>query len=179
MIVTARLKQVSEQADLTGSSFDEALVTTSATFRELYPNRKLPSFAWLKVHGVAGRADFGLAPGHRLVVSERAYDVLRPYQLEHAIVEPFGGFRFDHAVGDTDYSPLCEGPDLDLVRALTQRLTVPLLAEERIRTPQEARAALDAGAWAAIVGAAITRPQWITAHSVAAIEQRPSLSGEA
>jgi hypothetical protein len=41
-IVTERLKQAIEQADLTGYSFDEVLVTTSATFRELYSNRTLP-----------------------------------------------------------------------------------------------------------------------------------------
>jgi N-acylglucosamine-6-phosphate 2-epimerase len=72
--------------------------------------------------------------------------------------------------GYTDYSPQLDGPDLDLVRVLAARLTIPLLAEGRIRTPEEARAALDAGAWAVIVGAAITRPQWITSQFVARIE---------
>lgn len=61
------------------------------------------------------------------------------------------------------------GSDLDLVRAASAVLTVPLLAEGRISTPDEARAALDAGAFAVVVGGAITRPQQITARFVRAM----------
>jgi N-acylglucosamine-6-phosphate 2-epimerase len=68
--------------------------------------------------------------------------------------------------GYTPYSPQIEGPDLDLVEALAARLHVPVIAEGRIRTPDEARAALAAGAYAVIVGGAITRPQVITAYFV-------------
>ena len=71
--------------------------------------------------------------------------------------------------GYTPYSPQLEGPDLALVRALATELTVPVIAEGRIRTPAEAGAALAAGAFAVVVGGAITRPQWITAQFVAAI----------
>jgi N-acylglucosamine-6-phosphate 2-epimerase len=46
---------------------------------------------------------------------------------------------------------------------------VPVVAEGRITTPGEARAALDAGAWAVVVGGAITRPQLITARFAAAL----------
>jgi N-acylglucosamine-6-phosphate 2-epimerase len=44
-----------------------------------------------------------------------------------------------------------------------------VVAEGRIATPEQARAALDAGAWAVVVGGAITRPQLITARFVAAL----------
>lgn len=64
--------------------------------------------------------------------------------------------------GYTPYSPQSSEPDLDLVRRLAAVLTVPLIAEGRIATPEQARAALDAGAWAVVVGGAITRPQQIT-----------------
>jgi N-acylglucosamine-6-phosphate 2-epimerase len=64
--------------------------------------------------------------------------------------------------GYTAYSPQQEGPDLELVASLASRLKVPLLAEGRIATPTEARQALEAGAYAVVVGGAITRPQWIT-----------------
>lgn len=70
--------------------------------------------------------------------------------------------------GYTPYSPQFEEPDLDLVRRLASILTVPLIAEGRIATPEQARAALDAGAWAVIVGGAITRPQQITERFVRA-----------
>jgi N-acylglucosamine-6-phosphate 2-epimerase len=48
--------------------------------------------------------------------------------------------------GYTEYSPKLDGPDFALIRALAQNLSVPVIAEGRIRTPAEARAALDAGA---------------------------------
>lgn len=64
--------------------------------------------------------------------------------------------------GYTDYSPQQREPDLALVAALAQRLRVPLLAEGRYRLPEQAAAALQAGALAVVVGGAITRPQEIT-----------------
>jgi N-acylglucosamine-6-phosphate 2-epimerase len=71
--------------------------------------------------------------------------------------------------GYTPYSRQGPGPDLELVAALAARIEVPVVAEGRIATPQEARAALDAGAWTVVVGGAITRPQLITARFVAAL----------
>lgn len=72
--------------------------------------------------------------------------------------------------GYTPYSPQRPGPDLELVAALAARVEVPIVAEGRIGTPQQARAALDAGAWTVVVGGAITRPQLITARFVAALQ---------
>lgn len=69
--------------------------------------------------------------------------------------------------GYTPDSPRIEGPDLGLVRALASRLSVPVLAEGRIRTPAEAAHALRTGALAVVVGGAITRPQEITARFLA------------
>ena len=71
--------------------------------------------------------------------------------------------------GYTPYSPQGKVPDLAPVAELATRLTVPVVAEGRIGTPAQARAALDSGAFAVVVGAAITRPQWITAQFVAGI----------
>ncbi len=71
--------------------------------------------------------------------------------------------------GYTPYSPQSSEPDLELVRRLASLLTVPLVAEGRIATPEQARAALDAGAWAVVVGGAITRPQQITERFILAI----------
>ena len=61
------------------------------------------------------------------------------------------------------------GPDLALVRALTQELGVPVVAEGRYDTPARARAALDAGAHAVVVGTAITNPRAIAAGFVDAL----------
>lgn len=74
--------------------------------------------------------------------------------------------------GYTPYSTQQEGPDLDLIRRLSGELDIPVVAEGRIWTPEEAVAALDAGADYVVVGSAITRPQLITARYVKAIRQK-------
>lgn len=51
---------------------------------------------------------------------------------------------------------------------LIQAVDVPVIAEGRIHTPAQLYAALDAGAFAVIVGTAITRPEMITRGFVAA-----------
>ncbi|MCC6162286.1 MAG: N-acetylmannosamine-6-phosphate 2-epimerase [Acidobacteria bacterium] len=58
--------------------------------------------------------------------------------------------------GYTDDSPRLPGPDLALVERLAARTHVPVIAEGRIRTPDDARQAFDAGAYAIVVGGAIT-----------------------
>ena len=74
--------------------------------------------------------------------------------------------------GYTPYSPQRAGPDLDLVRRLSRISPVPVIAEGRIATPEEAQAALDAGAFAVVVGGAITRPQQITKRFAEALASR-------
>ncbi|QMV40084.1 N-acetylmannosamine-6-phosphate 2-epimerase [Cohnella cholangitidis] len=74
--------------------------------------------------------------------------------------------------GYTPYSTQQEGPDLNLIRRLSGELDIPVVAEGRIWTPEEAVAALDAGADYVVVGSAITRPQLITARYVKAIRQK-------
>ncbi len=68
--------------------------------------------------------------------------------------------------GYTDNSPRQRDPDLDLVAAVAASVAVPVLAEGRYRTPQQAAKALAHGALAVVVGGAITRPQEITRHFV-------------
>jgi N-acylglucosamine-6-phosphate 2-epimerase len=60
------------------------------------------------------------------------------------------------------------GPDLDLVEALAAELDCPVLAEGRIATPDQARAAFEAGAFAVVVGTAITDPVALTRGFAAA-----------
>lgn len=65
--------------------------------------------------------------------------------------------------GYTGERPRTDGPDLELVRTLVAELPgVPVMAEGRVHTPEQARAALDAGAAAVCVGTAITHPTSIT-----------------
>jgi putative N-acetylmannosamine-6-phosphate epimerase len=57
--------------------------------------------------------------------------------------------------------PIPDAPDLALVRAIAG-CGRPVIAEGRIRTPDHAKAAIEAGAFAVVVGSAITRPEHIT-----------------
>ena len=68
--------------------------------------------------------------------------------------------------GYTDDSPAQREPDLELVANLSRAISVPVLAEGRYRTPQQASNALAVGALAVVVGGAITRPQEITKYFV-------------
>jgi N-acylglucosamine-6-phosphate 2-epimerase len=79
--------------------------------------------------------------------------------------------------GYTPYSPRQDGPDYQLITDLVGRMQVPVIAEGRISTPEEALRALRCGALAVVVGGAITRPQTITARFVSHLRQFPG-SGE-
>ena len=50
----------------------------------------------------------------------------------------------------------------DFVRELVRSLRTPVIAEGRIGTPRQAQRAFEAGAFAVIIGSAITRPDFIT-----------------
>lgn len=59
--------------------------------------------------------------------------------------------------------PKTQGPDLELLEQIAAAgFGVPLIAEGRLHTPAQARQALDAGAFAVVVGTAITHPATIT-----------------
>ena len=69
--------------------------------------------------------------------------------------------------GYTPDSPKLPGPDFPLLERLARELPVPVFAEGRIWTPEEARRALDLGAAFVVVGTAITNPMAITARFTA------------
>ncbi len=51
-IVTGRLRTALQKDGGTGFHFDDVEVSTTETFDELYPGRKLPVFYWMKIDGV-------------------------------------------------------------------------------------------------------------------------------
>jgi N-acylglucosamine-6-phosphate 2-epimerase len=69
-------------------------------------------------------------------------------------------------------TPSPETPDFDLLRRLASDLNVPVVAEGRIATPEQAAEAIHLGAFAVVVGSAITRPAWITARFVKEMSPR-------
>ncbi|MFF1883577.1 N-acetylmannosamine-6-phosphate 2-epimerase [Pseudarthrobacter sp. NPDC058196] len=59
--------------------------------------------------------------------------------------------------------PKSDGPDLELLADIAAAgFGVPLIAEGRVHSPVQARQALDAGAFAVVVGTAITHPATLT-----------------
>jgi N-acylglucosamine-6-phosphate 2-epimerase len=60
--------------------------------------------------------------------------------------------------GYTGAGSVPAGPDLALVGAISRRCPVPVIAEGRYRTPAQVEAAFAEGAWAAVVGTAISDP---------------------
>jgi N-acylglucosamine-6-phosphate 2-epimerase len=64
--------------------------------------------------------------------------------------------------GYTGDGPTPDRPDLALVGQLVEALDCPVLAEGRYSTAEDVRAALAAGAFAVVVGAAITDPAELT-----------------
>jgi N-acylglucosamine-6-phosphate 2-epimerase len=76
--------------------------------------------------------------------------------------------------GYTEASGSSDRPDLALVRALVERVDVPVFAEGRYGTPADVRAALDAGAYAVVVGTAISDPFTLTRRFAAAAESHAS-----
>jgi len=79
--------------------------------------------------------------------------------------------------GYTPYSRQLEGPDFELISELAADLSVPVIAEGRIWTPEEAVKALNLGAHSVVVGTAITRPMEITKRFTKAISQANARRG--
>jgi N-acylglucosamine-6-phosphate 2-epimerase len=82
---------------------------------------------------------------------------------EAALAQDAGAdFAAPTLAGYTPYTIPLEGPDYALIQMMVQHLHLAVIAEGCIRTPDEARLALQYGALAVVVGSAITRPQLIT-----------------
>jgi N-acylglucosamine-6-phosphate 2-epimerase len=73
--------------------------------------------------------------------------------------------------GYTEETADCSGePNFELVKQMAEMLPCPVIAEGRIHTPEKAKKMLEIGAWAVVVGGAITRPMEIARRFFAAIE---------
>ncbi len=78
--------------------------------------------------------------------------------------------------GYTDDTADVRAFDVEFIRDLVRHCPVPVIAEGMIETPQQAASALEAGAWAVVVGSAITRPVTIARRFAAALENRERIS---
>lgn len=74
--------------------------------------------------------------------------------------------------GYTSYTEKTEGPDYELIKRLSEAVDIPVIGEGRIHYPDQAVEALNAGAFAVVVGGAITRPLEIAQRFIKAVEER-------
>ncbi|MGL4570634.1 MAG: N-acetylmannosamine-6-phosphate 2-epimerase [Clostridium sp.] len=72
--------------------------------------------------------------------------------------------------GYTDYSKQSDGVDFELLEKLVRDSSIPVICEGRISSPEELKKAFELGAYSAVVGGAITRPQEITKKFMNAIK---------
>jgi N-acylglucosamine-6-phosphate 2-epimerase len=79
--------------------------------------------------------------------------------------------------GYTEAGPPPAAPDLELVGRLVAELDCPVLAEGRFRSPDQVRGTLETGAFAVVVGAAITDPLALTRRFAAAAAGARRTSG--
>ena len=68
--------------------------------------------------------------------------------------------------GYTDESKNITSVNLELIQQIRKLTDIPIIAEGKIRSEEEALAALQAGAFAVVVGTSITRPEIITSRYV-------------
>jgi hypothetical protein len=85
-IVTLPLKEALIQFKGTGYSFDEVTVSKSRLFQQRRPEIVLPQFAWLRIHGQAGRDDVGLGTKDTLVVSNEFLNILKQHKIANCVV---------------------------------------------------------------------------------------------
>lgn len=64
--------------------------------------------------------------------------------------------------GYTENTRTCVFPNLKLMAGCVKALSIPVIAEGGIWSPEELKLTMQTGVWAAVVGTAITRPRDIT-----------------
>ncbi|QOQ39268.1 N-acetylmannosamine-6-phosphate 2-epimerase [Trueperella pecoris] len=73
--------------------------------------------------------------------------------------------------GYTGERPKTDGPDIELLKEIVAAFPdTPVICEGRVHTPEQAKAVMDAGAFAVVVGTAITHPTTITTWFADAIK---------
>ena len=81
--------------------------------------------------------------------------------------------RFAQQLDFSGYTDLSgyTGPDLDLIKALCDKVNVPVIAEGRFMTPEDVDKGLAAGAHSVVIGKMITNAMFITSQFIAQSER--------
>jgi N-acetylmannosamine-6-phosphate 2-epimerase/N-acetylmannosamine kinase len=116
---------------------------------------------------------FGALERIRLIKNELRIPVLADIATMEeglAAAEAGADFVLSTMRGYTEETANTTGFEPLFIRELVRHSPVPVIAEGRIHTPERARQAIEAGAFAVIVGTAITRPQEIARTFARAID---------
>lgn len=76
--------------------------------------------------------------------------------------------------GYTSYTERTDVPDLDLLAGLVHAVDVPVIAEGRFWTPEQVEQAFAFGAYAVVIGTAVTNPREITRRFTRAVPTKTS-----
>ena len=148
-------------------SYENSLIYITPTMAEI------DSLAALQPEVIAMDATRQLRPGGR-TLEEFFYEVKNKYPdqmfmadtscFEEGVMAQKLGFDLVSTTlsGYTSYTRDCILPNYELMTRYCEYLTIPVIAEGGIWTPQELKKTFETGVWAAIVGTAITRPREIT-----------------
>lgn len=71
----------------------------------------------------------------------------------------------------TDETQNQSAPDMELVKRIVSNINIPLIVEGKIHTPDQAADAIKTGAYAVVIGTAITNISWVTSCFVDAIKK--------
>lgn len=74
--------------------------------------------------------------------------------------------------GYTQESRNVKTVNIELVKQITELCDIPVIAEGKIQTAEEAAEVLNAGAFSVVVGTSITRPEIITSRYVKTIQEK-------
>ncbi|MGV9004113.1 hypothetical protein [Flavobacterium sp.] len=88
-IVTERLKKEIIKSKLTGVLFGNVKITKSEEFNILQKNTSLPDFYWMKIYGKFNVDDFIISSDYRLIVSEKAFEVIIGFNISNATFEDY------------------------------------------------------------------------------------------
>jgi N-acylglucosamine-6-phosphate 2-epimerase len=73
--------------------------------------------------------------------------------------------------GYTEYTKDVKLPNINLIKEFVEQLSVPIIAEGGISSPEELKEVMATGVHSAVVGSAITRPQEITKRFIKVIQE--------
>ncbi|GEK90570.1 N-acetylmannosamine-6-phosphate 2-epimerase [Alkalibacterium kapii] len=150
--ITATIKEVDELID---AGCD--MIALDATKQERPDGETLEEF----VKAIRKKYDDVLLMADTSTVLEGVEAERLGFDVVSTTLVGYTSYTEDQSLFEDDYAMLKE---------YVEKISIPVIAEGNVKTPKRAKAVLDHGAYAVVVGSAITRPQVITQRFIKEIE---------